>query len=65
MAIQVPTEVTYAIAPTDGGARLTYAHTGFAGVGGFVLSRLLGRVRRRMLDEALPAVVAELAGDSR
>jgi hypothetical protein len=41
------------------GTRFTWSHTGFAGVGGFAMSRLLGRVRRRMLSEGVPAVLEE------
>src|SRR4051812_6736156 len=32
-----PTFVTYRIESTPGGARLTYEHTGFSGVGGLVM----------------------------
>jgi uncharacterized protein YndB with AHSA1/START domain len=56
----VPTEVSYELAGTDAGTRFTYRHTGFRGVEGAVMSRLLGRVRRRMLSEGLPAVLASL-----
>lgn len=56
-----PTDVTWRIESTREGSALTYEHTGFSGIGGFVMARLLGRVRRKMLDEGLPAVLAELA----
>jgi uncharacterized protein YndB with AHSA1/START domain len=55
-----PTQVTYRVEPHGDGARLTYSHTGFAGIGGQIMSRLLGRVRRRMLDEGLPAVLSDI-----
>ena len=55
-----PTYVTYRIEPTADAARLTYEHTGFFGIAGLVMSKLLGRVRRRMIDEGLPAVLASL-----
>jgi uncharacterized protein YndB with AHSA1/START domain len=55
-----PTEVTYRIEAHDDGARLTYSHTGFAGIGGQIMSRLLGRVRRKMFDQGLPAVLADI-----
>lgn len=55
-----PTFVTYRVEPAEGGARLTYEHTGFSGLGGLLMAQLLGRVRRRMLDEGLPAVLAGL-----
>jgi uncharacterized protein YndB with AHSA1/START domain len=55
------TEVTYRIEATAGGSRLTYEHTGFSGVEGFVMSKLvLGPVRRKMLDSGLPGVLADL-----
>ena len=43
-----------------GGTRLTWEHTGFHGVQGLVMSRLLGRVRRTMLTQGLPAVLNDL-----
>jgi uncharacterized protein YndB with AHSA1/START domain len=55
-----PTEVTYHVKPHGRGARLTYLHTGFTGIGGQITSRLLGRVRRKMADEGLPAVLSDL-----
>jgi uncharacterized protein YndB with AHSA1/START domain len=54
------TEVTYRIEPRAGGTRFTYEHAGFTGVGGFFLAALLGRVRRKMLAQGLPAVLADL-----
>ena len=54
-----PTEVTYRVEPHPSGARLTYLHTGFVGIGGQIMSRLLSRVRRKMLDQGLPAVLSE------
>jgi uncharacterized protein YndB with AHSA1/START domain len=55
-----PTLVTVTLAEVPGGTRLTWEHTGFRGVEGMVMSRLLGRVRRTMLTDGLPAVLAEL-----
>lgn len=56
-----PTLVTYSLEPTSGGGtRLTWEHTEFRGVEGFVMSKLLGRVRTKMLSEGLPAVLADL-----
>ena len=54
------TEVTYRLEPHAGGTRFTYDHTGFSGIGGFAMSRLLGNVRRKMLTVGLPAVLAEV-----
>ncbi len=54
------TYVTYQIEPHNGGTRFTYDHTGFTGVGGFVLAKLLGSVRKKMLTTGLPAVLDDL-----
>ena len=53
------TEVTYRLEPAGDGTRFTFEHTGFTGVGGLFMSRLLGRVRRTMLTEGLPAVLRD------
>jgi uncharacterized protein YndB with AHSA1/START domain len=53
-------DVLYRIEPRPGGTRFTYDHTGFTGVSGFFMAHLLGRVRRKMLDVGLPAVLADL-----
>ena len=57
------TYVTYRIEPYAGGTRFTYEHTGFTGVGGFFLAKLLGSVRRKMLTVGLPAVLDDLDDD--
>jgi len=54
------TEVTYRLEPTGDGTRFSYEHTGFTGVGGWFMAQFLGRVRRTMLTEGLPAVLARL-----
>jgi uncharacterized protein YndB with AHSA1/START domain len=54
------TYVTYRIEPHAGGTRFTYEHTGFTGAGGFLLAKLLGSVRRKMLTLGLPAVLDDL-----
>jgi uncharacterized protein YndB with AHSA1/START domain len=55
------TFVTYSLEPTDGGTRLTFEHTGFTGVGGFVLAKLmLGPGWKKMLSSRLPAVLADV-----
>jgi hypothetical protein len=51
--------------PQARAARFTWDHTGFAGVGGFIVSRVLNRARRRMLDEGLPVVLGELDDHAR
>lgn len=54
------TDVTYRLEPTTTGTRFTWEHTGFTGPGGFAMSRLLGRVRRKMLTDGVPPVLAAL-----
>ncbi|MFJ7213275.1 SRPBCC domain-containing protein [Amycolatopsis sp. NPDC098790] len=54
-----PSTVTCHLAETPDGTRLTYRHTDFRGVGGFFMARLLHRVRRRMLTEGFPEVLAD------
>jgi uncharacterized protein YndB with AHSA1/START domain len=58
-----PTEVSYELQPDDGGTLFTYRHTGFRGVEGMIMSRLLGRVRRKMLATGLPRVLADMDED--
>jgi uncharacterized protein YndB with AHSA1/START domain len=55
------TTVTNQLEPRDGGTRLTWDHTGFTGLGGFVVSRILKRVRTKMLDDGLPRALQSLA----
>ena len=55
--------VTYRLEPSADGTRFTFEHTGFTGAGGWFMAWFLGRVRRRMLTEGLPAVLAGLGGD--
>ncbi len=60
------TVVTYHLEPTGSagqGTRFTYEHTGFSGAGGWFMAQFLGRVRRRMLTEGLPPVLASLTDD--
>ncbi len=55
-----PTVVTTRLEAVPGGTRVTWDHTGFRGVGGAFMAWLLGRVRRKMLTEGLPAVLNDL-----
>ncbi len=56
-----PTYVSYRIEETGGGARFTYEHTGFRGIPGLVMAKLvLGPVRRKMLDVGLPTVLNDI-----
>lgn len=60
------TEVTYSLEPRDGGTRLTFEHTGFTGIGGFVLAKLmLGPGWKKMLGKGIPAVLADLDDDGK
>lgn len=52
------TTVVYRLAPVPGGTRFTWEHTGFTGPGGFAMSKLLGNVRRKMLTDGVPPVLA-------
>jgi uncharacterized protein YndB with AHSA1/START domain len=52
-----PSFVAYRPQPIAGGTRFTWEHTGFTGVGGFFMGRLLRSVRAKMLTVALPAVL--------
>ena len=60
---ELPSYVTYRIEPRDGGARFTFEHTGFTGLGGFFMAKLLGRVRTKMLTVGLAAVLDDLDDD--
>jgi uncharacterized protein YndB with AHSA1/START domain len=57
---EAPSIVTYTLAPQGAGTRFTYDHTGFSGVGGMIMSRILRRVRTRMLDVGLRALLDDL-----
>ena len=54
------TQVVYRLEPHAGGTRFSYEHTGFTGISGFFMARLLGRVRAKMLGAGLPAVLDDL-----
>jgi uncharacterized protein YndB with AHSA1/START domain len=59
-----PTFVTYRLEPHEGGTRLRFEHTGFAGVGGFLLAKLMMAPGwRKMLGGPFPQVLAELDTD--
>ena len=57
------TEVVYRLEPNAGGTRFTYEHTGFTGMGGIFMAKLLGSVRRKMLRVGLPAVLDDLGDE--
>ncbi|NUO52775.1 MAG: SRPBCC domain-containing protein [Polyangiaceae bacterium] len=55
------TEVTYELEPIPGGTRLVFKHTGFTGIGGFILSKLMmGPGWRKMLSRSIVAVLDDL-----
>jgi len=55
------TQVTWSLAPNGAGTRLTFEHTGFSGVGGFLLARLIMRPGwKAMLSRALVAVLDDM-----
>ncbi|WP_374008376.1 SRPBCC domain-containing protein [Leifsonia sp. LS-T14] len=51
------TEVTYLLEQTPTGTRFTWHHTGFTGVGGFAMAKLLEKVRTKMLTDGIPPVL--------
>jgi uncharacterized protein YndB with AHSA1/START domain len=55
-----PTFVSYELTETSVGTTFEYDHTGFKGLGGLFMSKLLGRVRRKMLADGLPRVLVDL-----
>jgi uncharacterized protein YndB with AHSA1/START domain len=55
------TNVTYTLEPHAGGTRLTFLHTGFAGIGGFLLAKLMmGPGWKKMLGTRIPEVLADV-----
>jgi uncharacterized protein YndB with AHSA1/START domain len=55
------TEVTYRLERLGAGTRFSYEHTGFTGIGGLLLAKVvLGPVRRKMLDDGLAPVLDNL-----
>ncbi len=61
-----PTLVTYTLEPSAGGTRLTFEHTGFTGVGGFILAKLMMTPGwKKMLGATFPAVLADIDEDGK
>jgi uncharacterized protein YndB with AHSA1/START domain len=55
------TYVTYRLEPHEGVTRLTFGHTGFTGLGGFILAKLMmGPGWKKMFGTAIPRVLADL-----
>jgi uncharacterized protein YndB with AHSA1/START domain len=59
------TTVTWRLEPNGGGTRLTCEHTGFTGVRGFMMAKLLGSVRKKMLEVGFPAALSKVKGGDR
>jgi uncharacterized protein YndB with AHSA1/START domain len=55
-----PSLVSYELDAIEGGTRFTFVHTGFKGIGGFFMSKVLRRVRARMLGKGLSALLERL-----
>jgi uncharacterized protein YndB with AHSA1/START domain len=59
-----PTTVRYTLEPTATGTRLIFEHTGFIGVGGFLLSKLmLGPGWKKMMNKRLGELLGALQDD--
>ena len=55
------TEVIYRLEPHAGGTRLTFLHSGFTGIGGFVLAKLMmGPGWKKMLGVRIPEVLDDV-----
>jgi uncharacterized protein YndB with AHSA1/START domain len=54
-----PSFVAYRLEELPTGTRFTWEHTGFTGVGGFFMAKLLRSVRAKMLTVAVPAVLEQ------
>lgn len=54
------TEIAYWIKARGAGTRFTYDQSGFTGVGGLLMSKILGTVRTKMFTKGLPVVLNDL-----
>ncbi len=54
------TTVTYRLQAAAAGTRFSWEHTGFTGLHGAIMSKLLSNVRRKMLTDGVPPVLAAL-----
>ncbi len=53
-----PTEVTYRLEPITGGTRFTFEHTGFTGIGGFLLAKVvMTPIRKKMFGVNMRTVL--------
>jgi len=61
---QAPMEVTFDLEDAPNGTRLVFTHSGFTGVGGFFLSKLmLGPGWKKMFGKLVPKLLAHLDDD--
>jgi uncharacterized protein YndB with AHSA1/START domain len=59
-----PQEVCWELEDAPGGARLHFAHTGFVGIGGWLLANvMMGPGWRKMLSRTIAAVLADQLPD--
>jgi uncharacterized protein YndB with AHSA1/START domain len=59
-------QLTYGLEPRDGGTRFTFDQTGFRGIGGFFLAKLvMTPIRKKMFDERIPLLLQELEDSKR
>jgi len=58
-------QVTYRLEPQGGGTRFAFEHTGFTGLGGFIAKLVIARVRKRMFDVNLPAVLDDVDAEGK
>jgi uncharacterized protein YndB with AHSA1/START domain len=59
----INTTVTWKLEPTANGTRLRLAHTGFTGLRGMMLAKLLGGGWNKMLNNTLPDVLKRVTDD--
>ncbi len=52
------TKVTWTLEPVEGGTKLRLEHTGFEGLGGLLLTFIMGPGWGKMLHKGIPAVLA-------
>jgi uncharacterized protein YndB with AHSA1/START domain len=55
------TQVSYLLEPHRGGTRFTFEHTGFTGIGGFLLAKLvMTPIRKKMFGVRISAVLDDV-----
>ena len=51
---------SYRLEPLGAGTRFTFEHTGFKGLGGLVVAKVITSIRKKMFGVRLPAVLADM-----